>query len=367
MDAYEEVARERMNGSGAMLRPIMLIPFHKIRFDASVEEYRIKGLTPMTGVGVTWGPSQTYKSFVELDRDLHIVFGWDYRGMKVVQGAVVYCAFEGGKGVEKRVEAWRQVKLSEGFDEPAPFYLQPLRLELVKEVDRLIDAIADQTDGDIAKVTLDTLNRSMTGSESKDADMGAYFGAADKLREAFSCFVSIIHHPGWDTTRLRGHTSLPCGVEVEEAVTSPGKLLSCSEIRKQKDGETGLMLASRLESVVIGIDADGDPITSLVAYPADDILKHARAAKRPKLGANCKIVYEALTKALLKDGKLPPTSNDIPDDTPCVSAALWERCSFQMLPQSDEKRKREAFNRGCAWLICNGYAGKWGDQAWAIT
>src|SRR5690242_9419153 len=54
--------------------------------------------------------------------------------------------------------------------------------------------------------------------------------AADKLREQFNCFVNIVDHPGWDTTRLRGHSSLQAGVDVELEITSPNKgspLVTC--------------------------------------------------------------------------------------------------------------------------------------------
>jgi hypothetical protein len=38
---------------------------------------------------------------------------------------------------------------------------------------------------------LDTLNRSLAGSESDDEDMAAYVKAADAIREAFGCAVVI--------------------------------------------------------------------------------------------------------------------------------------------------------------------------------
>jgi hypothetical protein len=280
---------------------IKLIPYEQITLTDAGEEWTIKGITPRQGVGVTWGASQTYKSFLELDQDLHIALGWGWRGHRVQQGPVVYCAFEGGMGVRKRVVAWRQHKLPE-HDELVPFYLQPMRLELVREVDALIDAIGAQLDGiNPVKISLDTLNRSMSGSESKDADMGAYLGAADKLREAFGCFVNIIHHPGWDASRLRGHTSLPCAAEVEIAVTSPGKLLSMMEIKKMKDEETGLILHSKLEKVTVGWDADGDPITSLVATEAEAPVAEGVAVKLTKNQQTMFSILHAAKRPLSQD------------------------------------------------------------------
>ena len=71
---------------------------------------------------------------------------------------------------------------------------------------------------DLLVVCLDTLNRSLVGSESKDEDMSGYIAAAGKIEEEFGCLVVIVHHCGVDATRPRGHTSLTGAVEVQIAV-----------------------------------------------------------------------------------------------------------------------------------------------------
>ncbi len=66
-----------------------------------------------------------------------------------------------------------------------------------------------------------TLNKSLLGSESKDADMSNYIRAAEAIRDAFQCVVMIVHHCGLDETRPRGHTSLPGAVDAQLSVV-PG-------------------------------------------------------------------------------------------------------------------------------------------------
>ena len=90
------------------------------------------------------------------------------------------------------------------------------------------------------------------------------------------------------------------------------------------------------------------------------------AKTKPKPTGNNRIAFDALTKALLKDGKVPSTSNDIPDDTPCVNIDLWRSCACERLPQEEVKRKNEAFNRAVIWLLNNNHAGKWGDLVWSM-
>ena len=70
---------------------------------------------------------------------------------------------------------------------------------------------------------LDTLNKSLFGSESKDVDMGAYVRAAEAVRDAFGCVVIIIHHCGYDDTHPRGHSSLPGAVDAQLMVVRVGK------------------------------------------------------------------------------------------------------------------------------------------------
>jgi RecA-family ATPase len=71
----------------------------------------------------------------------------------------------------------------------------------------LIIAIRDTLgDEQPVMINLDTLNRSLRGSESSDEDMTAYIRATDAIREAFDCTVVIVHHCGIDGTRPRGHT-----------------------------------------------------------------------------------------------------------------------------------------------------------------
>ena len=155
-----------------------------------------------------WGPPKCGKSFWTFDLAMHIALDWEYRGRRVKQGTVVYVACEGERGLGARVEAFRRSKLAEDSAVPG-FHLLTTRLDLVADQHQLIEDIRAQLGDDLpVAVVVDTLNRSIAGSESSDEDMGAYVKAADAIREAFTCAVVIIHHCGIDDKRPRGHTSL---------------------------------------------------------------------------------------------------------------------------------------------------------------
>lgn len=116
---------------------------------------------------------------------------------------------------------------------------------------------------------IDTLNRSLVGSESKDEDMAAYLAGAGKIEQKFGCLVAIVHHCGIDASRPRGHTSLQGAVEVQLKIERVGDSQVIVTVELAKDFAEGTQIASRLEPVELGIDIDGDKQTSLVVLAAD--------------------------------------------------------------------------------------------------
>jgi RecA-family ATPase len=147
----------------------------------------------------------------------------------------------------------------------------PMRMDLVRDHHPLITSIREQLPPDVIPVAvgLDTLNRSLAGSESSDEDMSAYVNAADAIREAFNCFVGIVHHCGIDGSRPRGHTSLTGAVDVQIAVKRDTSDRVIVTVEYMKDGPEGETLASLLETVEVGLDDEGDAITSCIVVETE--------------------------------------------------------------------------------------------------
>jgi AAA domain len=248
---------------------IKLVPFDEIKLGTE-RRFLVKGLIPRSGLVIVWGPPKCGKSFWTFDLVMHVALGWEYRGRRVQQGAVVYCAFEGQKGFEARVEAFRQKHLDSKDIDRVPFFLEPVTLDLVQDHAALIAAVRTSMGSETpVTVVLDTLNRSLRGSESSDEDMTAYIKAADAIREAFECAVIIVHHCGLEGTRPRGHTSLTGAADAQISVKRDGQGTILVEVECAKDGPQGDLVASRLENVVVGTDEDGEDITSCIVVTAD--------------------------------------------------------------------------------------------------
>ncbi len=344
-----------------------LIPFDKIAFDTT-PAYLVKGIIPRVGLCVFWGPPKCGKSFLVFDMLMHVALDWKYRDRRVQQGAVVYCAFEGQAGFRNRVEAYRQRKLAEGAG-GVPFYLIADAMNLVADHPALIASVrAALGDTRPAAICLDTLNRSLVGSESSDEDMAAYVRAADALREAFECVVIIVHHCGIDATRPRGHTSLTGAVDAQIAIKRDAQDNIIAAVEFMKDGPQGVELASRLEVVELGIDDDGDTITSCIVVPVEGAATPTKKAARPKLAKGAKIALRALHEAIGECGAVPPASNHIPAGAKTVTVDQWrtyaEKAGITQSAEADALRK--AFERAHQTLIADGFVGCWTPLVWII-
>ena len=306
VDIVDKIAGNRREQSPR----IQLIPFDEIKLGTQ-RRYLVKNLIPRVGLTVVWGPPKCGKSCWAFDVMMHCALRWNYRDRRVHPGPVVYCAFEGQTGLEARVEAFRQRFLPETPDK-VPFYLQP--------------------------VTLDTLNRSIRGSESSDEDMTAYVNAADAIRAAFDCAVLIVHHCGIEGTRPRGHTSLTGAVDAQLAVKRDAANNVIVTVEYMKDGPEGDAITSQLERVIVGLDDDRDEISSCVIIPAEDPIGETTHGK--KLSPQQQLAVRALTDLAVEIGAPPPATWGLPASVRAVPLDAWRQALLSRGVLEDNDRKR---------------------------
>ena len=234
------------NGTGG--KPNSDVSFRFTRFcDIEIDTappYLVDEMVPRVGVVIYWGKPKSGKTFSVFDLEMHIALGWDYHGRSVEQGEVLHIACEGVRGLGARKEAWRlhhiegkTAKEIEAIDN-APFHLcKDTALDLIEDVGTVIADIAIQFgDRRIAVITIDTLNRSLNGSESKDEDMARYIGAAIALADKFQCCVIIIHHCGHNEERPRGHSSLLGSADALIEVKKNDTDRVCATVEEMRDG-----------------------------------------------------------------------------------------------------------------------------------
>ena len=334
--------------------------FENIGLDVECRNYLVKGLIASTGLAVIWGPPKCGKSFWAADLGLHIALGWDYRGRRVQQASVVYVALEGRHGFPARIEAFRR---HHGV-ETAPFYLLTASLDLVAKSTQLIAAVKAQLGANLPGVLfLDTLNRSLVGSESKDEDMARFLAAAERVAQELNCAVVIVHHCGIDATRPRGHTSLSAAVESQLAVKkgSLGEVIVTLELAK--DFAEGTQIVSRLEPIEVGTDPDGDKITSLLVLPAE-VTSATRNVTR-KVSDRQRLALAALDECASSSGKPAPANWELAGRTVVVQVSAWREELYRKgVLDRDAKSRREEFKRVRQQLQARGLIGIRDDLAW---
>jgi hypothetical protein len=177
----------------------------------------------------------------------------------------------------------------------------------------------------------------------------------------------VVHHTGKDAERgPRGHSSLFGAADTLIEISRPkDAAFSLARVIKQKDGPKGQEFAFHLRQVDIGIDEDGDPITSCVVVPTDEAVP-LKGQKKLALPPSATIALKALQEAVAQCGESPPSSNHIPSSVNTVTKDLWRRYAYQMgISSSEEDRaKQAAFKRAAERLISLELVGQWGQTCW---
>lgn len=227
--------------------------------------WMVKHILPGDSVGMMFGASGTFKSFLALDMALHIAHGMPWLGKRTTQGPVLYIAAEGGTGLWRRIKAWHVARglKWDGID----FRVLPLPVMLLKNAGKVVDA-AQALGMQPVLVTVDTMSQTFEGEENSANEVASYLRAlGSAFRALWHCVVLVIHHSGHAATeRPRGSSAITGNVDFLLGVFRDEKqLLATMTCEKQKDGERFEPVSFELTSHPLGTDRDGEEIRSLAA------------------------------------------------------------------------------------------------------
>jgi len=258
------VSKAERQGEGHGLR-VPLLGLDGLRQAAGAMKWTVKRVVPAASVGMLFGGSGTFKSFIALDLALHVVHGLPWLGRLTKRGPVIYIAAEGGAGLWARIEAWHLERQMSW--EGVPLYVVPTAVDLTHDAWRVVDA-AQLLGVSPAMVVVDTLSQTYSGEENSSNEMAAYLREIGlRFRELWSCAVLLVHHSGHSATeRPRGSSAIKANVDFLLGVHRDEKeRLATLTCVKQKDGDLFDDATFAMSVVKLGRDEDGDDITSLVA------------------------------------------------------------------------------------------------------
>jgi len=256
-------------------------------------KWLVKNLIPADSMGMLFGASGTFKSFLALDLCLSVANGLPWTGRKTETGPVGYMAAEGGAGIYKRIMAWQG-----GVEPPSNFRVCtiPILLSAKDEVAALRASIIALPE--IPKlIVIDTLSQTFAGDENSSSDIASYLRMINsEIREPFGATVLVIHHSGHSASeRPRGSSAITANVDFLLGCfrSDPEALNARLEVTKQKDGDKVKGLYFDLERRVIGKDEENEEISSLVAVYHDAVASVRSNAMGSK--------YDVLILQMLKE------------------------------------------------------------------
>ena len=229
----------------------------------------VEGLLIHGQMSVIYGPPNVGKSFFALDLALKVASGEPCHGRDVEQGAVLYIALEGNPS--NRIEAYKQ---QNDISDDIPFRVVTSNIDLKDEASALdiIDTchqIQLDTSFPVAHIVIDTLSRALCGDDNSPLDMGALIHNVDTIRRETGAHVMLVHHSGKDQARgSRGHSSLPAAIDTEIQVSRSEDGTIVARVQQQRDLPCEGEIAFALESITLGTDRRGNPVTSCVVRSA---------------------------------------------------------------------------------------------------
>jgi AAA domain len=328
-------------------------------------KYLVKDVARVGDFVVIFGPSGCGKTFLTIDFACRIAAGLQWRGRAVQPGLCVYVAAEAGSSLEPRIVAWKESFLAEGASD-TPMVIIPYGLNLLNHADvsALLDVLRAivEARGPVSLLVLDTLSRCLPGGEENGAEaMTTAIGAIDRIRAELGCAVVCVHHSGKDASKgPRGHSSLFAAADVVIEVDN-----RIATVEKSRDGATGESFGFDLKVVEVGVDSDGDPITSCIVRHRDDGPIKTKAA--PKLTNNEQIALSVLREAIHGESAtdLPATSG-MPR-TRGVRMEQWREAYYRRSGESvDRKNGAEvkAFQRARDGLLAKNVVGASTPWVW---
>ncbi|MDR3429599.1 helicase RepA family protein [Silvimonas sp.] len=256
----------------------------------------IRNVLPTTGFGAIFGASGCGKTFMLLDLCHAIAAGRDWFGRRTKAVPVVYLGLEGEAGLKQRVQAWQIQNDGVAPEKRLLFITQPFDLLSPIYVNALAECLlsAGLNNG---LLVIDTLNRAAPGAdENTSTDMGRIIQACKELQQRIGGLVLLVHHTGKDSSKgLRGHSSLYASLDVVVEIAVSGTLHTWT-LMKNKDGKDGISGAFSLAEIEVGLDEDGEPLTSCAVVEEQTV--EGKPSVKPPGGKNQKLILDAIGQAL---------------------------------------------------------------------
>jgi len=287
---------------------VPVLSLDELRAAAGGIRWLCKHIIPADSVGMLYGASGSFKSFIALDLALHVAHGMQWLGRKTTAGQVVYLAAEGGAGLWRRIDAWHRTHGADAAQ--AAMMVIPVAIDLGESARSVVDALSARgVSPDL--IIINTMSQTYSGEENSANEVAAYLREiGTHFRARWRCCVLIVHHVGHAATeRPRGSSAITANLDFAYGCHRDGDQRSAIiECHKQKDGEKPEEVTFRLAREELGLDEDGEMTSSLVAcrvINSEDMVDLMRSEKHAgRAGNNSTLIdvaKDGMTEKELRD------------------------------------------------------------------
>lgn len=353
-----------------------IIPIDDIEIGKE-QPFLIDKLLSATGLAIVFGLPKSGKSFLLSDALFHVAMGRPWANCPVLPGAVVYVSSEGVGGLKRRLVALRCHYDVEG--ERVPFAFVPVMPDMGHasgDADLLIETIRAwlQSIGNppLRAVAFDTVARAMNGAdENRASEMGVLIANAERVAEAFSCLVVLVHHAGKSAERgSRGSNALDGAADVMWLVEK-GDAHNRVSITAMKDGEEGLDWTFRLP--VYHFDEEGAQQSAATTCTVEILTNpgpaQQGAAKRSRklLPASPAMLLAIINTAITDAGEFVNGDINVPSTERSIARELIKKYAKKAGYYEDGKQdnqNRAKLSSDLRRLKVDGYIGLSEQYAW---
>jgi hypothetical protein len=335
--------------------------------EVALKRWLIKGVVALGETSSWIAPPGRGKSALHSDISVHLAAEKDWRGHRTKgRFGVVYFAFERADLVKRRNAAYAK---RYGFkDLPIAVASQIIDLMNPKCVEVMLATIhaAEERFGiRVGYIVIDTFAKGIAagGDEDKARDQNKCLSNLRRLHERAELHIAIVGHTGKDETRgSRGSNAHPADADLQVQIF--GDQIKSARVIKGNDQPEGELTAFKLESADLGVDEDGDPITTAIL--ADEVFSGQAQKAARKLSDRQRLALDALNESVCNYGKPAPSSWQLPNGVQVVAIAVWrEELTRVGVIERDAPNPRQDFKRIRQALAARKLIGQRDEFVWA--
>ena len=305
---------------------------------------------------------------------MHLAAEKEWRGHKTKgRFGCVYFAFERADLVKRRNAAYAKRYGFKGLPiAVAAEIIDLMHPDCVNSILATIRAAEQRFRVPVGYIVIDTFAKGIAaggGDEDKARDQNKCLTNLRRLHERAELHIAIVGHTGKDETKgSRGSNAHPADADLQVQIFGDGDKIKSARVIKGNDQPEGELAAFQLESADLGIDDEGDPITTaIVSDKMFDGQARKASTKAARLPKAAQIALRALNEVLAECGEPASASTHIPAGIQVTTIDRWRQYAYRSgISAGETPRARQmAFERASQQLVAAQAVGIWDQYAWA--